>query len=205
MPCGVAHLINKHRARSRQFHSTNRHLVMHWVYNADCADHQGTQYPIPARFTPCAVPPRIQYINLLCCLCWFPHRTTMSGCTLQLSRDSALRTVLVDRATGYAEYQIDTPIKIARSVTWIRKLHPSTHPLHRRDGDTKSGSNDDITDMGKRKKQSKTEKHEGRELRETGDEIARIHWSCFSPDRFVFRGTTTTRSEFLPKAGKMKG
>ena len=42
-------------------------------------------------------------------------------------------------------------------------------------------------------------------MRETGDEMARIHWSCFSPDRFVFRGTTTTRSEFLPKTGKMGG
>jgi hypothetical protein len=129
----------------------------------------------------------------------------MSGCTLQLSRDSALRTVLVDQATGHAKYQIDTPMKIARSVTWIRKLHPSTRPLHHRDEDTKSGSSDDITDIGKRKKKAKSEKHEGRELHETGDEIARIHWSCFSPDRFVFRGTTTTRSEFLPKAGKMGG
>ena len=132
----------------------------------------------------------------------------MSGCTLRLSRDSALRTVLVDQATGHAKYQIDTPIKITRSVTWIRKLHPSTHPLHHRNGDTKSGSSDDITDMGKRKKKSKKHKQGDEtvpESPEIGDEIARIHWSCLSPDRFVFRGTTTTRSEFLPKAGKMKG
>jgi hypothetical protein len=131
----------------------------------------------------------------------------MNGCTLQLTRDSALRTVLVDQATGYAKYQIDTPIKLVRSVTRIRKLDPSTHPLHR-DADTTSGSSDDITDMGKRKKESKSEKHEEGdervpESRGTNDEIARIHWSRFSSDRIVFRGTTATQSEFLPKTGKM--
>jgi hypothetical protein len=132
----------------------------------------------------------------------------MSGCTLQLSRNSALRTVLVDQATGYAKYQIDTPIKIARSVTRIRKPHPSTRPLHHRDGDIKSGPSDDITDMGKRKKKSKKHKEGDEtvpELPGTSNEIARIHWSCFSPDKIVFRGTTTTRSEFLPKTGKMGG
>jgi hypothetical protein len=119
-----------------------------------------------------------------------------------------LRTVLVDQATGYAKYQIDTPIKIVRSVTRIRKPDPSTHPLHHRDGGIDSVSSDDITDMGKRKKKSKKHK-EGDEtvpkLPETSNEIARIHWSCFSSGRIVFRGTTTTRSEFLPKTGKMGG
>jgi hypothetical protein len=131
----------------------------------------------------------------------------MNGCTLQLTRDSALRTVLVDQATGYAKYQIDTPIKLVRSVTRIRKLDPSTHPLHHRDADTTSVSSDDIPNMGKRKKESKSEKHEGDETVPeppgTSDEIARIHWSRFSSDRIVFRGTTTTQSEFLPKTGKM--
>ena len=128
-----------------------------------------------------------------------------SGCTLLLSRNVPMRTVLVDQATGHAKYQIDTPIKFAQRATWIRKLDPSTHLLHHRDGDTKSGFSDDITDMGKRKKKSKSRKHEGVELRETGYEIGRIHWSYFSSDRFTFRGMTTSRREFLPKAGKMKG
>ena len=134
----------------------------------------------------------------------------MSGCTLQLTRDSPLRTVLVDQATGYAKYQIDTPIRIVRSVTWIRKLDSSTHPLHNRDTDTASVSSDDIINMGKRKKKSKSEKHkEGDEtvpmLPETSNEIARIDWSYFSSDRIVFRGKATTRSEFLPKTGSVGG
>ena len=43
------------------------------------------------------------------------------------------------------------------------------------------------------------------ELAETSDEIARIYWKWFSSDRIVFRGKITSRSEFLPKCGKMKG
>jgi hypothetical protein len=133
----------------------------------------------------------------------------MSGCTLQLTRDSPLRTVLVDQATGYAKYQIDTPIRIVRSITWIRKLDSFTHPLHNRDTDTTSVSDDDIINMGKRKKRSKSEKHEGDEmvpmLPETSNEIARIDWSYFSSDGIVFRGKATTQSEFLPKTGSFGG
>ena len=43
------------------------------------------------------------------------------------------------------------------------------------------------------------------ELPETSDEIARVYWKWFSPDRIIFRGRITTRNEFLPKTGKMKG
>jgi hypothetical protein len=133
----------------------------------------------------------------------------MNGCTLQLTRDSALRTVLVDQATGHAKYQIETSIKLAQSVTRIRKLDSPTHPHHHRDEDIDSGSGDDVTDKGKHKKKSKKNKEEGDEmvpeLAETSDEMARIYWNLFAPDRIVFRGRITTRSELLPRAGKMGG
>ena len=139
--------------------------------------------------------------------------TTMSGCTLRFARNSPLRTTLVDEATGHAKYQIDTPRKIARSVTRIRKFGSHTQPQHW-DEESGSDSDDDITDKGKEKKKSeskkdKIEEEEGDgtepELAETSDEIARIYWKWFSSDRIVFRGRATTRSEFLPKCGKMKG
>jgi len=142
----------------------------------------------------------------------FPSQTTMSGCTLQLSRNSPLRTVLVDEATGQAKYKIDTPRKVARSVTWIRKFDPPSAqpPLHRgEDADPDPGDN--ITNKGKKRVKSKGEEDRkdardktDTELPETGDEIARIYWKWFSPHKIVFRGRIITRNQFAPKAGKMK-
>ena len=135
----------------------------------------------------------------------------MSGCTLRFSRDSPLRTTLVDEATGHAKYQIDTPIRIARSVTRIRKFDASTRPpqapLHW-DEDVDSDPEDDIADKGNKREMPKS-KEEGdgteTELPEASDEIARIYWKWFSSDRIIFRGRITSRREFLPKTGKMKG
>ena len=76
--------------------------------------------------------------------------TAMSGCTLHLTRNTPLRTVLVDDATGQAKYQIDTPIRLVRSVTRIRKFDkPAQHPLRWDDGEFDSV---DITDGGRKKK-----------------------------------------------------
>ena len=134
----------------------------------------------------------------------------MSGCTFIFARNSPLRTTLVDEATGHAKYQIDTPIKIARSVTRIRKFDsPTEPPLH---WDAESDSGDDVADEGKKKFKSKKgkeeeghEEEEGEELPETSEEIARIYWKWFSSDSIIFRGKTHLRTEFLPKCGKMKG
>ena len=106
-------------------------------------------------------------------------------------------------------------MRIARSVTRIRRFDsPIQPPLHW-DEDVDSDSGDDITDDGQRAKMTNSKK--GRkgcadrgdetemELPETSDEIARVYWKWFSPDRIIFRGRITTRNEFLPKTGKMKG
>jgi len=131
----------------------------------------------------------------------------MSGCTLRLSRDSPLRTTLVDEASGHAKYQIDTPIKLARSVTRVRKFDsPTQPPLHWRDDDRSSDSGDDITDKkGSKSKKEEDEDESVAELPETSDEIARIYWKWFSSDKIIFRGRITSRTEFLPKTGKVKG
>lgn len=130
----------------------------------------------------------------------------MSGCTLTFTRNSPLRTTLVDEATGDVKYKIETPIRIARSVTRVSnfKSHTLT-PVHQ-DVGANSDSGGGIRDKDK-KFNSKTEVGSETEAgpRETSDEIARIYWKWFSSDRLVFRGRITTRNKFLPKCGKMKG
>jgi len=140
----------------------------------------------------------------------------MSGCTLRLARNSPLRTTLVEEATGHAKYQIDTPIKVAGSVTRIRKFESPTDPPPNWDENSDSEQGSDTTDKGKKRQKSKSKKDkkdgteevgDGAELAglpETSDEIARIYWKWFSTDRIVFRGRITTRAEFLPKTGKAK-
>ena len=126
----------------------------------------------------------------------------MGACTFEFTKNSPLRTTLVDEATGHAKYQIETPIRIVGSVTRIRKFDiPPQAPLIRNEK-ANSDHSDDPTDKGK-KKTSKW-KMAGRKLSETDDEIARIHWKCLSPSRIDFRGKVTTRKEFLPRTGKMK-
>ena len=139
----------------------------------------------------------------------------MSGCTLRFSRNSPLRTTLVDEATGQAKYRIDTPRKVARSVTRISKFGPPAQPPLHRDEDADPDPGDDITNKGKKKGKSNSRKgkkggEEARdetetELSETGEEIARIYWKWFSSHKIVFRRGITTRNHFLPKAGRMRG
>ena len=135
----------------------------------------------------------------------------MSGCTLRLTRDSHLRTTFIDEATGHAKYQINTPIRITRSVTRIRKFDSHATP-HHWDEDVHSDPGDHIADKGNERERFNPERGKGEEgdeteaeLPETDDEIARIYWKWFSSDKIIFRGRITTRNEFLPKTGKMGG
>ena len=137
-----------------------------------------------------------------------PHsHTTMSGCTFRFTHSSPLRTTLVDEATGHAIYQIDTPRKIAGSITRIRKFD-SPQPHSHRDEDADDDSDDSIAD---KKSKSKGNEEKGDEteaapeLAETSDEIARIYWKWFSPNTIHFQGRVTIRSEFLPQTGKLGG
>ena len=137
----------------------------------------------------------------------------MSGCTLEFDRNSPLRTTLIDKATGHAKYQIDTPVRLVGSVTRIRKLDSSTPHIYHEYGDGDSDSDDDIIRTGK-KGPSDSKKHENDKedeletvevLAEASDEIARIYWKWFSVDDIIFQGRKTPRDVFLPKCGKMRG
>jgi len=132
----------------------------------------------------------------------------MSGCTFILSRNSPLRTTLVDEATGQAVYEIDTPRKLSRScATKIRKFDsPTQPPLHRNDGDDDNDSDEDDVDKKDASTGAEGADPEPMELSESSDEMARIYWKWVSSDnRIIFRGKITSRNEFLPAAGKLRG
>ena len=136
-----------------------------------------------------------------------PQNTKMSGCTFLLTRNSPLRTTLIDEATGQAVYNVDTPRKLAPDVTKIRKLDSPTQPPHHWD----DGGDDGDFSEGIADRKGAFREVEGAkpdtppELPETSDEIARIYWKFISSDKIVFRGRSTTQKEFLPPAGKLRG
>ena len=126
----------------------------------------------------------------------------MNDRTLLLSRNSCLRTTLIDEATGQAVYEIDTPRKVSKYVTKIRKFDsPTQPPLHWNDGggDCDSGGGH----VGRRGASTGGEP-EPMELPETSDEIARIYWKWSSDNRIIFRGKITTQKEFLPAVGTLR-
>jgi len=130
----------------------------------------------------------------------------MSGRTFSFTRNSPLRTTLIDEATGHAMYEIDTPRKFSASyVTKIRKLDPAIRPPPYEFGDDDSDADEGPAD--KKRAPVGVEGDESViELPETGsNEMARIYWNFVARDKIVFRGKITTRSEFLPECGKMRG
>ncbi|KAF9784308.1 hypothetical protein BJ322DRAFT_1109031 [Thelephora terrestris] len=114
----------------------------------------------------------------------------MSGCALQFTRNSPLRTTLVDEATGHANIPT-TPDADSDSeddvIHWGKKVG-SDSKKHGNDGEEEEGEFEAVN-----------------ELPETSDEIARVYWRWFSADKIVFQGKITSRDVFLPKCGKMKG
>ena len=128
----------------------------------------------------------------------------MSGCILRFTRNSPVRTTLVDEGTGLIKYKIETPVKIAGSVTRIRKIESPV--VWKEEADDSDSSDDDVADDGKKSDLAKEgDEVDPVELPETSDEMARIYWKWFSSNKVIFKGKTTTRDELLAKCGKLKG
>lgn len=123
----------------------------------------------------------------------------MSFCTFEFTRNSPLRTVLVDTDTGEAKYQIDTPLRLVGSVTKIRKFDNSkqSSPV----SDSKTDPGDGPFDEGKKKPKSKKA---SANLPENGEDIATVQWPWFSQNVINFLGNESTRKEFLPRCGGLK-
>ena len=123
----------------------------------------------------------------------------MGSCTFLLSKNTPLRTTLIDETTGHAKYQTESPRRFARRFTRIRRFElPPQPPLVLGDK-ADSDFGDDPTDKGKKKGRFKRGKAE---LPKTDDEIGRIHWGVLSPAKIDFKGKVSSREEFLPKCGK---
>jgi hypothetical protein len=133
----------------------------------------------------------------------------MGGCTLRFTKNSPLGTALVDEATGHVKYMIETPMKIARAVTRIRRFGPHTQPPHNSDEYAGTDSDDDITLCGTIKGEHGSGEVKGDEtdleMPGASNEIARIDWKLFSPDKMVLQGREHIQSEFLPKRRKVEG
>ena len=142
------------------------------------------------------------------------------------TRNSPLRTVLVNEATGQELYRIETPPRFVGSVTRVFRCDPATPS---------------VPDLAPRpQSEYVTEPYEGRSSydwrlsvggmpgrpgKDSGDEggigdagdgsleestplvkneIARLYWRWFKSPRMVFEGKIRTRAEYMPLKGKLR-
>jgi len=120
-----------------------------------------------------------------------------------LTRNSPLRTILVREDTNQPTFRIETPRKIIRQTTVIRKITPC------------EGSNSELPDPFKDDGSDSDESfewseddlkdHKETDLELNDDEFARIHWHAFGSHRVIFQGRVWTRSQLLPKVGPLRG
>ena len=108
---------------------------------------------------------------------------------LVLTRNSPLRTVLVNQGTRQPLYKIETQQKITRTITRVYKISPSTRIDQMSDPEAPSyplgGSDSEEIDIPAE-----------------SEEIARIYWHHFSSYRVVYNGRILKRSQLLPRAGR---
>lgn len=118
---------------------------------------------------------------------------------LYLSRNSPLRTTVINASTSRPLYRIETPRKFTRKTTRIYRVPPT--------GDLEPllPSSSDSPDEQERSLDMDThtggEEHLDLDGPMEEDEMARIHWHHFSPHRVVFNGQLLKRSQLLPKSG----
>jgi len=143
-----------------------------------------------------------------------------------LTRNSPVRTLLVNGTTGQELYRIDTPRRCIGSVTRVFRCDPATPPipslvprLHWNANEPHEGHCSEERKLpAVDKSDSRGEDKEGDNgvattanevLREDSplveNEIARLYWKWFASTRIVFEGKITTRAKFMPLKGKLRG
>jgi len=120
---------------------------------------------------------------------------------LVLTRNSALRTTIVNETTHRPLYTIQTPRQFSRKTTRIRRV-PQTDDLQPLFSDSDDGDydSDDDASLDPKKGEEKEELPE-EEIPSGSDELARIHWHHLSHNRIIYKGRAMDRRHFLPKAG----
>jgi hypothetical protein len=135
--------------------------------------------------------------------------TSKKPTNLYFTRNSPLRTTIVDEQTHRPLFRLETPQRVRRRTTTIRRLAlteesdrllSSTKDLEDEDSDSDSST------LWSKKDESESEQEPELEADETDvsapvDEVARIHWHLFRADQVVFKGQMLKRSEILPRSG----
>lgn len=131
--------------------------------------------------------------------------------TLLLTRNSPLRTVLVNEETYQPLYQIDTPRGCFTRSKTTRITHASADAakVNFPDSELEGESEDDDVIVSEKKASSL--KSVGTMVGDIevpiatdGDsnELAKIHWNVFSHNQIVLNGQVQNRADMLPRSGR---
>ena len=145
------------------------------------------------------------------------------------TRNSPVRTVLVNGTTGQELYRIDTPRRFVGSVTRVFRCDPVVPPIPNlmprlqwdadepyegydseewkllaRAKSDRRGEDDNEGDSGVAAA-ADVDEVLGEDLPLVEDEIARLYWKWFASTRIVFEGKIRTRAELMPLKGKLGG
>jgi hypothetical protein len=142
------------------------------------------------------------------------------------TRNSPVRTALVNGTTGQELYRIDTPRRFVGSVTRVFRCDPAVPPatnlMPRLHWDANEpyegydseewkilvGARSDGCGEGEEGESGASaavvDEVSGEDLPLVENEIARLYWKWFASTRIVFEGKIRTRAELMPLKGKLK-
>ena len=142
------------------------------------------------------------------------------------TRNSPVRTMLVNGSTGQELYRIDTPRRFVGSVTRVFRCDPARPPVPNLMPQFRWSANEtyESYDPKEWKPLTRAKSDRRRDDREGDDEvapavddlpgedlplveneIARLYWRWFASTRIVFEGKIRTRAQLMPLKGKLKG
>lgn len=119
------------------------------------------------------------------------------------TRNSPLRTVLVDETTGRELYRINTPRKFVGSVTRVFRCDPAAPPVPNLVPPLHWDANDPSEDDSDGN-EGAVDEAPGEDSPFVENEIARLYWKWFASPRIVFDGKIRRRTEFMPLKGRYK-
>jgi hypothetical protein len=137
------------------------------------------------------------------------------------TRNSPVRTVLVNETTGQELYRIETPNRCTNRVTRVFRCDPTAPPVPNLMPRLHWDANEPHKDYDSEWKRLARGKHgHGNEgyggvasdidevLKEdsplVANEIARLYWRWFAPTRVVFEGKIRNMAQFVPLKGRFK-
>jgi hypothetical protein len=124
-----------------------------------------------------------------------------STTNLFLTRNSPLRTTIINERTNRPLFKIETPHKVTRKTTHINRVTPTGDMtgLLSAAADESGNESDDSSIHSKKDDEPEPEENH---ISANSDEVARIHWHTFYPHKVVFNGQILKRSDLLPKSGR---